>query len=236
MAYKTFTIEGIGNVSVYKRKGSQSLRLSVRSDGSVRVTIPPWTPYQAGVAFVMARRGWISLHMPQQKGQALVDGQRIGKAHHLSLQMSPESTRITSSIRGTTIFIKYPVQLTANDPAVQKAARAASLRALRHQAAELLGRRLQQLAALHDLEYTSLHIKQMKSRWGSCDQHKNIVLNLFLIQLPWEYIDYVILHELAHTKALHHGPDFWRTLEGLLPRAKTLRKAMKAYQPTLFIA
>jgi predicted metal-dependent hydrolase len=71
----------------------------------------------------------------------------------------------------------------------------------------------------------------MKSRWGSCDQHRNIVLNLFLIQLPWEQIDYVLLHELTHTEVLRHGPDFWRAMERVLSDVKQLRKAVRSAQP-----
>ena len=236
MPYRVFDINGIGNVTVYKRKGNRTIRLTVNGEGSVRVTMPTWAPYQAGVAFVMSRRSWITAQSHKVPDKQLVDGLPIGKAHHLSFRASPDAKDITSSVRGTIITVTYPSDQDIGSSAVQTVAHAACLRALRVQATELLGRRLQQLAPLHDLSYRSLRIKRMKTRWGSCDQHTNIVLNLFLIQLPWEYIDYVILHELAHTKVLHHGPLFWSTLEGLLPKARLLKKAMKTYQPTLFIA
>ncbi len=125
--------------------------------------------------------------------------------------------------------------MSPGDETVQAAAKAAALRALRKQAVSLLGQRLAQLAQIHGLDYRGLTIKRMKRRWGSCDGQHNIVLNLHLVQLPWECIDYVILHELAHTKVLHHGPDFWAMLESLEPKARALRKAIKRYQPDLLI-
>ena len=73
----------------------------------------------------------------------------------------------------------------------------------------------------------------MTSRWGSCDQQHNIVLNLFLMQLPWELIDYVLVHELAHTQVLRHGPDFWQLMERLLPDCRSLRRRMRDHQPVL---
>src|SRR5207245_10741873 len=115
----------------------------------------------------------------------------------------------------------------------QKAAKAACVRALRVQAERLLAQRLRALADLYQFEYRSASIKQLKSRWGSCDADAAIVLNLFLIQLPWHLIDYVLLHELAHTKALHHGPDFWQELERCLPHAKQLRREIKQYNPAV---
>jgi hypothetical protein len=53
------------------------------------------------------------------------------------------------------------------------------------------------------------------------------------MQLPWQLIDYVLLHELTHTTILRHGPDFWRALEAVLPNARVLKKAMREYQPIL---
>jgi predicted metal-dependent hydrolase len=236
MPYKTFDITDLGMVSIYKRKGNRNIRLTVTSDGTVRVTLPLWAPYQAGVAFVSMRRNWVLAQKKPLLTGLLIDGQQIGKAHHLCFHADPELNEVKSSVRGTTITVTYG---TGQDPAhadVQMAAKVACIRALRVQAVELLGKRLQQLATLHDLSYKSLTIKRMKTRWGSCDQHTNVVLNLFLIQLPWSHIDYVILHELAHTKALHHGPAFWATLESMLPNARAMKKAMKAYQPVLAIA
>jgi predicted metal-dependent hydrolase len=51
--------------------------------------------------------------------------------------------------------------------------------------------------------------------------------------LPWPLIDYVLLHELAHTHVLRHEPDFWTALERLCPSAKADRKALRAYRPML---
>ena len=53
------------------------------------------------------------------------------------------------------------------------------------------------------------------------------------MQLPWELIDYVILHELTHTVVLRHGPDFWSALARVDSKVDNHRKAIRAYQPTL---
>jgi predicted metal-dependent hydrolase len=52
----------------------------------------------------------------------------------------------------------------------------------------------------------------MEKRWGSCTSQGEIVLNTHLIKAPRECIDYVILHELAHLRHHHHGPEFWKTI------------------------
>jgi predicted metal-dependent hydrolase len=89
------------------------------------------------------------------------------------------------------------------------------------------------LASQTGFSYASVGVKQLKSRWGSCNTQREIVLNLFLMQLPWKLIDYVLVHELTHTKVMRHGAPFWHEMERHLPHAKSLRKQMADYQPML---
>lgn len=218
-------------VTIYKRKVSRGLRLSITPDGLIKVSIPRWAAYGAGLKFAQSRLDWIKAqHKPPAQ---LADGQAVGKAHRIRFEARPGAGRVATRLKGGEIIVSYPSGQTSASPAVQQAARRAATRALRQQAETLLPQRLETLARSHGFSYNKVTIKQMKSRWGSCDQHRNIVLNLYLIQLPWENIDYVILHELTHTEVLRHGPDFWQAMARVLPDAKRLRKAMHAYQPVV---
>jgi predicted metal-dependent hydrolase len=233
VAFKTFELTDDTSVTIFKRKGSRSLRLSVTAKGEVRVSIPTWTPYAAGLAFAKSRASWIA--QQQRPTGALIHGQAIGKAHHLSLLPAPGAQKVTTRVLSSGIFIKYPAHLAPTSQAVQTTAEKACIRALRLQAEQLLPQRLATLAEKHDFTYKDVSIKQLKSRWGSCDQDKHIVLNLFLMQLPWELIDYVLLHELTHTKHMHHGPDFWEQMKLLTPYATERRRSMKRYSPSITI-
>ncbi len=231
MAHKQFTLENGLKVTIYKRKSNRSLRLTLTPNGEVRVTIPLWAPYGAGLSFAESRQAWI---MAQSRPLLLaVNGQLIGKAHHLVLQPSLEAAKVRSRVGAGQVIVTYPQDMAASSPEVQTAARRAAVRALRSQAEQLLPQRLASLAAKHGFTYASVSVKQLKSRWGSCDHQQNIVLNLYLMQLPWEHIDYVLLHELTHTRILRHGPEFWRAMERILPQAAVYRKAVQAYQPVL---
>jgi predicted metal-dependent hydrolase len=230
MAFKEFALTESQSVFIYKRQSSRSLRLSITSTGQIRVTIPKWAPYKAGLEFARSRQSWIVKHA--QTAALLKDGQAIGKAHHLRFVADSTVAKASSLNRVNEIIIRHPTAVTEEDPAVQKIAHTACVRALRRQAEILLPQRLNTLAAQHDLKYKSVAVRQLKSRWGSCDQNAHIILNIYLLQLPWELIDYVLLHELTHTQVLRHGPDFWSVLESYLPSAKSFRKAIKQYQPT----
>lgn len=77
-----------------------------------------------------------------------------------------------------------------------------------HEAERLLPLRLKALAQKHRFVYAGVKISDLKSRWGSCNTSGNITLSLSLMLLPWHLIDYVLLHELCHTKVMNHGKDF----------------------------
>jgi len=232
MAFKTVSLENIGPVNLYKRKGTSSIRLGFDSKGIVRVTQPTWLPYEAGIRFALTKTDWIKKHQPPVS-QPLTGGGRIGKAHHLTLIQTSQVKSVSGKVVGGSIQIKYPVTMTPDDPLVQKRIETTSKKALLAEADQLLPQRLKVLASKYGFTYKSITIKQLRSKWGSCDQNKHITLNYYLMQLPWDLIDYVLLHELVHTQYLNHGVDFWQRFEEVLPNARKIRKQLKTYKTTV---
>jgi predicted metal-dependent hydrolase len=89
--------------------------------------------------------------------------------------------------------------------------------------------RLNQLAKRHGFAYNTIVVRSLKSKWGSCSHKNNISLNIKLIVLPEEMLDYVILHELVHTQIRNHSKGFWRELDRLVGKAKVLDLKLKRY-------
>jgi len=79
------------------------------------------------------------------------------------------------------------------------------------------------------IPYNKSKIISAKSKWGSCDSLKNISLNFKLIMLPKNLIDYVICHELCHTKELNHSVRFWDLLKKIGYEKSIIRKEMAKY-------
>lgn len=231
MAAKKVEIAELGIVHLYKRRGTKSMRLSVTHAGEIRVSIPYWVPYNAGVEFARTRKDWVMEH--RQAPMFLRSGQQIGKAHRLVLQPGNNSRIVTRLNAQGEVVVFFPSNLANTDHLVQAAAQRASIRALKLQAETLLPQRLRSLAITHGYSYSSVTIKRLSSRWGSCSSNHEITLNCFLMQLPWHLIDYVLLHELAHTRVMAHGPTFWAEVSSRVANIKTIRKDIKHYQPKL---
>ena len=85
---------------------------------------------------------------------------------------------------------------------------------------------LEPLVALHaqehGLSYRKLSVRGQRTVWGSYSSSGTLCLNYKLLFLPPKLVDYVILHELAHTRYLNHSPAFWRLLESMAPGARAL--------------
>jgi predicted metal-dependent hydrolase len=72
-------------------------------------------------------------------------------------------------------------------------------------------------------------ITSAKTRFGSCSGKNNICFSYILMQYPEQAIDYVVLHELAHTRHHNHGPKFWALVEKYMPDYKQRRQMLKKY-------
>lgn len=79
------------------------------------------------------------------------------------------------------------------------------------------------LAKRHGFKFNRISVRDQSSRWGSCSSLKNLNFNWRLIFAPSEVMDYVIIHELAHTKQMNHSQKFWDLVEEKMPRWKLYR-------------
>lgn len=100
----------------------------------------------------------------------------------------------------------------------------------RQDARRRLVERLNHLADKYGFKYNRVFIKNQKTRWGSCSTKNNINLNVNLVRLPQELIDYTILHELVHTRVKNHSQRFWDQMDLLLGDAKKVDKKLRAYE------
>ena len=94
--------------------------------------------------------------------------------------------------------------------------------------------RLDCFSKKHNLPYNRAGFRCQKTRWGSCSGKNNISLNVNIAFLPEELQDYILLHELVHTKVKNHSKNFWAELDKYTNgRAKESAKKLKKYNMKL---
>jgi predicted metal-dependent hydrolase len=106
-------------------------------------------------------------------------------------------------------------------------------RAWKARAREVLPARLQELADLHGCRVAAVRIRSQKTRWGSCGPDGDISLNWRLMLMPDWVRDYVLVHELMHTRRMDHSPAFWAHVAAAYPEYREARQWLRRHGPSL---
>ena len=95
--------------------------------------------------------------------------------------------------------------------------------ALIERAKEVLPPLVQRYAAIMQVQPAGISITGARTRWGSCSSKERVCFSYRLMQMPQEFIEYVVVHELAHLKELNHSLRFWAIVQSVLPDWKQRR-------------
>lgn len=203
-------------------------------DGVLSVTLPRFVSIRHAEELVDSSREqirkWRSKYV--RRSSVFNDGDRIGQSHTIKFVPSTRTTPLVTT-HGLTITVEYPETLFHTDAKVQKAAKPHLEKALQKEARAYLPRRLKYLSETYGFSYARVRFGTQKGRWGSCSSRGTISLNVGLMLLEPELIDYVLVHELCHTKQMNHSANFWALVESCIPDYKARRKVLKAQHPTL---
>ncbi|WQV84025.1 M48 family metallopeptidase [Helicobacter pylori] len=90
-----------------------------------------------------------------------------------------------------------------------------------------LEQKLPLIAQKMQTSYTGFNIRNNAKVLGSCSYHNRLSFALLLVCAQKEAIDYVIIHELAHTIHKNHSQNFWRCVQIFCPNYQTLRNHLK---------
>lgn len=223
--------EEFGKITIRRSARASQVRLRVGPDGTLRASLPLYAPAFLIKRLIKSSRGELRELLAQSSPKTVyTDGMRIGKSH--TLHVRPSST-FGVKRSGQRITVSLPEHKQLDDTDVVKAIREVSQSALRIEAKSYLPKRLAYLADTFGFEYSTVRFSHASGRWGSCNSEGVISLNIALMKLPFELIDYVIIHELSHTKHLNHSDAFWQTVAIGDPDYKTHRARLKQETPAI---
>lgn len=200
------------------KSNRRSISIEITPNGEVVVKAPLLAPKFIINQFIKEKEEWIqkahaavTARKPQRKAYA--DGELflfLGKEYPLKLVDG-----IAIGIKDGHLQLPKVVHFRAKKELTQWYIR---------QAKEIITKRVAFHAEKMDASYTSLHFSDTKSKWGTCFPDNSLQFNWRLVMTPLMVLDYVVIHELAHTTEKNHGDNFWRKVRQYTPAYKQHRK------------
>ena len=210
-----------GKIHFVVRRSARNITMRVKEDG-LHVTTPPYRSITALLEAIAPFRERLRNVCSEVKPKPFDLNFSIeAECFRLKLETSPLKN-FTVSMRDVTVVIACPAHADFTTDRVQTLVKNAVMRAMRKKAEEYLPPLVQYWSGLFDLPYNKVTISKARSRWGSCSSKRDISLSFYLM----------LLHELAHTREMNHGPKFWELLNQLTDgKALALRKELRMHRP-----
>ena len=200
-------------------KQVKNINMRISSKGEVVVSANPFVPMDKIDDFVSSKVSWIVKHqksMQERSQKSMIDDKHIVLFGN-SLKIRKTTGKYNhASYDKDTLYVQCREQA---DP--EKVIRQFLDKLCRDVFLDIATLTFRSLSDYH-LEFPDVKIRDMKSRWGSCTPAKNsITLNRKLIHYPFEFIEYVVLHEFVHFIQPNHSKAFYNIIENYMPDYKT---------------
>ncbi|SHF06478.1 hypothetical protein SAMN05444279_1166 [Ruegeria intermedia] len=199
------SLPGYPPVALTLRKSARARRISLRIsqlDGRVTLTYPQGVPESEAIGFARTKEDWIRQHLRARPEPAVIRFGQILPVEGVPRRIVPADGR--------------RVVLAADRIAVPEGAEARRLaRFLKELARDRLTGACDDYAAMLGRAYSSLTLRDTRSRWGSCSSAGGLMFSWRLILAPPEVLHYVAAHEVAHLAEMNHSPAFWTQVERL---------------------
>lgn len=229
----TISDEEFGTVTLRRNAKATYVKIRIGTDGRLHASLPLGAPAILVKRLIGSSRSELRIMLREHHGQSVFRGDmQIGKSHRLMARPSSAKRPIVTR-HGQQIIVALPASTPIEAPSVQAAIRPVVIEALKKEAKSYLPKRLAFLASKHGFSYQKVRFSHASGRWGSCTTEGTISLNIALMKLPFELIDYVLLHELSHTLQMNHSKAFWALVGQCDPAYIEHRRSLKRESPSI---
>ena len=188
------------------KKAVKYLRLKVGQSGEISLSIPLRTKENHILEFLEKNLEWLRKTSAKIKAKNSAKNENQVEFLGLSYELI-----IDKNVSGVSIELF----------SIKAASKADFRRFCDEKAKELLNASIARFAPLIARPINHISFKHMRTRWGSCNKAKGYInLNLDLITKKKEFIEYVVLHELAHLVYANHSKDFYALISKHMPDYK----------------
>jgi len=92
---------------------------------------------------------------------------------------------------------------------------------------KIVEEKINQINKIYGFKINRISISSAKTNWGSCSHNDKLHFTYRLALCPLDVIDYIIVHELCHTKVKNHSIRFWKLVKSIMPNYKTFERWLK---------
>jgi len=229
------TDNDFGNIEFVRNLRSKYIRVRILAYG-LKVSLPERATESEALKFLDSKRK--SILTKQKNLQIKKENHALELNFDTSIQTLTFIVRVQAmkrkdifmALKDGTLTIEFPARGNLQSETAQKQCWNGINYFLRKEAKRLLPDRTKQLAGKFGFQYADVKIQSSKTRWGSCSRARSINLSMFLMLLPSHLVDYVILHELCHTKEMNHSVKFWAWMDRVTEsKSKILRAELKQF-------
>lgn len=222
-----------GKVEFIRSVRAQRITVKILSDG-LRVSLPNRSSEEAARKFILQNQNSIlskqnRIRAKRQSTLVTTEKELITRTFIVKAKFV-ERADVFFSLKDGFLQIEIPENADMLSEHVQQVCWNGINYFLKKEAKRILPDRVKILAEEHGFKYSGVKIQSSKTRWGSCSRTQNINLSFYLMLLPAHLADYVILHELCHTREMNHGERFWKHMDEVTNgKTKKLRAEMKRF-------
>jgi len=198
--------------SILEKDGLKSHYIMVEKNVGVVLKGKAVPPYKAD-QLILKKARWILNKLNLVQGideEEIVTGSRIlylGRRYYTEVVFDNSVT--AAGIEFNHSQFKFTINPFVD---VQLAIKTSLNNFYKAKAVEKITPRIRKWSKTTGLKYNKLKFLSLTKRWGSCTDSNNIIINIDTVKLPFSLIDYVIVHELVHTKIKNHSKEYWAEL------------------------
>ncbi|NCU37935.1 M48 family peptidase [Candidatus Saccharibacteria bacterium] len=223
-----------GEIVIRRTSRASRVRIRIGTDGRYVASAPRYTPIFFITRMIASSRDELRKLATHSSGPSNYhDKQSVGRTHTLAVVPTGMVAQPTVRIERNRIIVLLPNSHLLEDRVVQQLIRDNVAKVLRKEAKIYLPSRLAAIAAQYEFTYERVHFRHSGGRWGSCSSTGTISLNIALMKLSDELIDYVLAHELSHTRHMNHSSAFWQQVSAIDPHYKLHRRQLARETPTV---
>ena len=205
------------------RSRRKTLAITIDSFGRLIVRAPKRCSEARIFAFIQEKETWILRKQAERKGAGIqlppenLDGYQLMLLGEMCTLQVVATAKVGYNAEENIIYLP------------EENARDRLVKWLKSNAKRIFTEVTARTAVQMGASYPSIMVTSARGRWGSCSANNALHYSFRLIYAPKEVIEYVVVHELAHTKHKNHSKAFWAEVAKYVPDWKEKRSWLKMH-------